>query len=123
MISDLSKEFVLSKVAEQVNAQQLEIEEFCSYWKCSSCCPGERGYQADCSRLVSKVLRISESRFREWMSKSTPSEKRPCYQASLKYINQLGHISLAISKTNLDPQVVKFIKSRPEFEPLLIVKG
>ena len=117
----LSKKSVLSKVAEQVNAQQLEIEEFCKYWECSSHYPGERGYQADCSRLVSDVLKISENRFREWMSQSTPSERRPCYQASLKSINQLGRISLAISQRNLDPQVVKFIRSRPEFEQLLIV--
>ncbi len=118
---DLSKKSVLEKVAEQVNAQQLEIEEFCKYWECSRFCPREWGYQADCSRLVSDVLKISTSRFREWMSQSTPSERRPCYQASLKYINQLGRISLAISQRNLDPRVVEFIRSQPEFEPLLIV--
>jgi hypothetical protein len=117
----LSKKSLLSKVAERMDAQELEIENFCKYWECSCCSPGERGYQADCSRVVSDVLKISESRFREWMSKSTKSEQRPCYQASLKYINQLGRISLAISQRNLDPQVVEFIRSQPEFEPLLIV--
>lgn len=116
-----SRKSVISKVAEQVNAQQLEIEEFCKYWECSLFYPGERGYQADCGRLVSEVLEISENRFREWMSKSNPSERRPCYKASLKYINQLGRISLAISQRNLDPKVLEFIVRQPEFEPLLIV--
>jgi internalin A len=51
-----------------------------------------------------------------------------CHQASELlstrtelYINQLGRISLAISQRNLDPQVVEFIRSQSEFEPLLIV--
>ncbi len=121
MISDLCKKSVITKVAEQVNAQQLEIEEFCQYWESSRCYPGEWGYQAQCSQLVSGVLKISTSRFREWMSESTLSKRRPCYQASLKYINQLGRISLAISQRNLNPQVVEFIRSQPEFEQLLIV--